>query len=170
MHCHKHNNNTIMLIDGGKAKRQPVIEFDVVSAIQKIIERDESKGEIYELGGSQVYTIKELMEFLGNNLNQRPFYINFTYDDFMRMYLSPNTNWEKAAHWYFIRPDYLCRQRFDNIIKPNKGVKTFDDLDIQPLSIHHYIQDVSNWMLEKASIEQFGRQSYEEINADDEGH
>lgn len=84
-----------MLIDGGKAKRQPVVDNDIVLAVNRIMQMEESKGQIYELGGSHVYTFKELMEFIGNNLNRRPFYIDYSYEDFMKLYLSPNSNWEK---------------------------------------------------------------------------
>jgi len=160
----------MILIDGGKAKRQPIVEYDVLSSVMKIIERDETRGEVYELGGSMVYNLKELFEFMGNNLNQRPFYIDYKYDDLMRMYLSPNTNWEKAAHWYFIRPDYLCRQRFDNVITPKPGIKTINDLDITPLAVHQYISHVANKMIQKVELESSAENTYEELNADDEGH
>ena len=160
----------MILIDQGKAQRQPVIEFDIVQAVQNILASQESIGQIYELGGSQVYTIKELLEFLGNNLQQRPFYIDFKYDDLMRMYLSPNTNWEKAAHWLLLRPEYLSRQRVDNIVIKKEGIKTFADLGITPLATHHYISDVANFMLQKLAIESIHRRSHEELDADDEGH
>lgn len=34
------------------------------------------------------------MEFLSNVLNHRPKYVKFTYDDFMKLYLAPNSHWE----------------------------------------------------------------------------
>jgi nucleoside-diphosphate-sugar epimerase len=170
MHCHNNNNNTMILVDGGKAKRQPVNDLDIVKAVTKIIGNEESKGQIYELGGSQVYTLKELFEFVGNNFSQRPFYINYSYDEFMRLYLAPNMNWEKAAHWLLIRPDYLTKQRIDNILTAKEGVKTFKDLDILPLATHHYLSDITNWLLQKVSIENETRRDWAEIDADDEGH
>lgn len=159
----------MMFIDGGKAKRQPVVEYDLVKAIEKIASTEESKGQIYELGGSSVYTIKELTEFFANNLNLRPFYVDYTYDELMRLYLSPNSNWEKAAHWMIVRPDYLTRLRSDNVLTKKEGVKTFEDLGIIPLATHHYISEICNWLIEKKAVERQHRYGWAEIDADDEG-
>lgn len=159
----------MMFIDGGKAKRQPVIEYDIVNAVRKIIVDEDTKGQIFELGGSQVYTIKELTEFFSNNLNLRPFYIDYSYDELMRTYLSPNSNWEKAAHWLIIRPDYLTRLRSDNILTKKEGVKTFEDLGIIPLATHHYISEICNWLIEKKAIENRSQFGWAQIDADDEG-
>ena len=160
----------MILIDGGKAKRQPVTKFDIVKGVEKIIADDMTKGQIYEMGGGSVYTLKELYEFMGNNLNYRPFYNDYSYDDLMRMYLGPNSNWEKSAHYFIIRPDCLTTQRMDNIIKPKEGIKTFDDLDILPGSIHHYIADICNWLLQKQATTNLATRDWAEIDADDEGH
>jgi NADH dehydrogenase (ubiquinone) 1 alpha subcomplex subunit 9 len=170
MHCLKHNDHNMMLIDGGKAKRQPIIEFDINQVLDNIIKMPETKGQTYEIGGPTVYTIKELFEFMANNLNRRITYTNFTYDDLMRTYLSPNTNWEKSAHWYIIRPDYLTRQRVDNVIVKREGVKTIEDLHIQPLAIHHYISDICNMLTEKVAPINQESLSYEELIAEEEGY
>ncbi len=170
MHCAFGNEKNILLIDNGKAKRQPIVEYDINQAIINILQTQESIGQTYELGGSQVYTLKELFEFLANNLFWRVSYTNFNYDDFMRMYLSPNSNWEKAAHWMISRPDYLTMQRVDNIITKKKGIKTMEDLHITPLATHHYLSDISNWMQEKSAPEHSERLSMEEMIADDDGH
>ena len=158
------------MIDGGNVKRQPIVEYDINQAILNILQTQESIGQTYELGGSQVYTLKELFEYLANNLRFRVTYSNYTYDDFMRLYLSPNSNWEKAANWMIARPDYLSRQRVDNIITKKEGIKTMEDLHIIPLATHHYISDIANWMEEKAAPERMDRMSFEEMDADDEGH
>jgi len=34
------------------------------------------------------------MEYFSNVLNHRPKFIKFTYDDFMKLHHSPNSNWE----------------------------------------------------------------------------
>ena len=166
----KHNESHMLLIDEGKAKRQPIVEFDINKAIFNILTMPETIGETYELGGPQVYTHKELFEFIGNNLGLRMTYSNFTYEEFMRLYYSPNINWEKAAHWAIVRPDYLASCRVDNIIKKREGVKTIEDLHILPLATHHYIADVANWFTDKKASENESVRSLEEQNADDDGH
>lgn len=160
----------MILVDGGKVKKQPVMDTDIVHAINRILTTEESKGQIYELGGGQVYTLKELLEFLGNNLQQRPFYIDYTYDELMRTALSPNSNFEKGAAWLLIRPDYINKQRIDNVITPKKGVKTFEDLDIMPVTAHQYIRMISNWLNEKIALETMHSRGLDEIEADHEGH
>jgi|JI10StandDraft_1071094.scaffolds.fasta_scaffold102972_3 hypothetical protein len=157
-----------MLIDGGKAKRQPVVDNDIVLAVNRILQMEESKGQIYELGGSHVYTFKELMEFIGNNLNRRPFYIDYSYEDFMKLYLSPNSNWEKAANWVKIRPDSLVQMRKDNLIIKKQGVKTFEDLNIIPLATHHTISDLCNWLIQKVTIESYDNRSIAELEGHDD--
>jgi hypothetical protein len=170
MHCAHGNEKHILLIDNGKAKRQPIVEYDINQAVVNILQTQESIGQTYELGGSQVYTLKELFEFMANNMFWRVTYSNFKYDDFMRMYLSPNNNWEKAANWMIARPDYLTMQRIDNVITKKDGIKTMDDLHIIPLATHHYISDIANFMAEKSAPENPQRLSIEEQDADDEGH
>lgn len=157
----------MILVDGGKALRQPVVDLDIATAIERILQTPESKGQIYELGGPSQYTLKELFEFMGNNLNHRPYFIDYSYDELMRMYLSPNTNWEKAAHYLIIRPDYLTRARQDNIITDKEGIKTFKDLDIMPLSTHHHIRTTCNYLLEKLNLQNITAKGWDEIDADD---
>lgn len=52
------------LVGGGKTRFQPVGVNDLAEAIVAVIERDESKGRIYELGGPNTYTFKELMQLM----------------------------------------------------------------------------------------------------------
>lgn len=52
-------------IGGGKTKFQPVYVDDVAKAVCAVLESDDTAGKIYELGGPNVYTFKELLEYLG---------------------------------------------------------------------------------------------------------
>jgi uncharacterized protein YbjT (DUF2867 family) len=52
------------LIGGGLTRFQPVYVGDVADAIMATLSRPEAKGQTYELGGPIVYTFKELMELL----------------------------------------------------------------------------------------------------------
>lgn len=88
------NNGHIYLLGDGESKRQPVLDYDVCLAVHNAIQMDETRGQIYELGGPHVYTHKELFEYLANNLNHRPKYISLKFKDFMELYLAPNSYWE----------------------------------------------------------------------------
>ena len=50
------------LIGGGETKFQPVFVGDVAEAIAKAVEGEARGGEIYELGGPEVKTFRELLE------------------------------------------------------------------------------------------------------------
>jgi hypothetical protein len=158
------------MFNEGRNYRQPIIDFDIVQAIHNIIGLNETKGQIFELGGPHKYTIKELMEYLSNTLVHRPRYINYSYEDFMRLHLSPNMNFEKAIHWLFARPDYSAEQSIDIVVNKREGIKTIEDLYIAPLAAHHYLNDISNFLPERLNVEMQEYRDYDEYDADDDGH
>jgi len=49
------------LIGGGFTKFQPVYVGDVAAAVVAVLDRPDSKGRTYALGGPQIYTFRELM-------------------------------------------------------------------------------------------------------------
>jgi NADH dehydrogenase len=52
------------LIGGGHTRFQPVFAGDVAEAIGKAVDGEARRGAIYELGGPDVFTFRELMEFI----------------------------------------------------------------------------------------------------------
>ncbi len=58
------------MVGGGKTLLQPVYVDDVASHIVGCINR-RSTGQIYELGGPQVYTFKQLMQFILNSIHKK---------------------------------------------------------------------------------------------------
>jgi NADH dehydrogenase len=52
------------LVGGGHTRFQPIFAGDVASAIVAAIEGHAKDGEIYEVGGPEVYSFKELMQFM----------------------------------------------------------------------------------------------------------
>jgi NADH dehydrogenase len=51
------------LLGGGETKMQPVYAGDVAEAITKVIGQG-TRGAVYELGGAQIYSFKELLQFM----------------------------------------------------------------------------------------------------------
>jgi uncharacterized protein YbjT (DUF2867 family) len=51
------------LIGGGRTRFQPVFVGDVAEAFDLLVERGIADGQIYEFGGPEIYTFKELMQF-----------------------------------------------------------------------------------------------------------
>jgi len=59
------------LIGGGHTRFQPVFVGDVASAIARTADGSGTPGTIYELGGPEVKTFKELMEFILTTIERR---------------------------------------------------------------------------------------------------
>jgi uncharacterized protein YbjT (DUF2867 family) len=59
------------LIGGGHTRFQPVFAGDVASAVAAAIEGRAKAGQIYELGGPQVKSFKELMQFMLTTIGRR---------------------------------------------------------------------------------------------------
>lgn len=170
MHCWSNNNGTVFMLDHGRTKRQPVLDLDVCVAVRNMLQLSESKGQIYELGGSHEYSLKELFEFLSNVMSHRPRYINYSYEDFMKLHLSPNWNFEKVINWLISRPDYLAELRTDILAKKRDGVKTFEDLHISPVATHQILTDLGQWIVERQNVEKEDRRDHDENYLDDDGH
>jgi uncharacterized protein YbjT (DUF2867 family) len=59
------------LVGGGHTRFQPVFAGDVAEAVAKAVDGATRPGSIYELGGPDVYTFKELMEFTLATIERR---------------------------------------------------------------------------------------------------
>jgi NADH dehydrogenase len=59
------------LIGGGRTRLQPVFVGDVAEAFARLIDRGVADGRIYELGGPEIYTFRELMRFTLRTIMRR---------------------------------------------------------------------------------------------------
>src|SRR5215475_6900880 len=59
------------LVGGGHTRFQPVFAGDVAEAITKAVGGETKPGSIYEIGGPEVFTFKELMEFTLATIERR---------------------------------------------------------------------------------------------------
>jgi len=67
------------LVGGGKTKFAPIYVGDVAKAIVKALEVNNSEPKIYELGGPENYSFKELMEILLREIKKKRFLIPITF-------------------------------------------------------------------------------------------
>lgn len=58
------------LIGGGKTRFQPVFVGDVAAAVAEALDRPDARGRTYELGGPQVYSFKQLLQFVTRESNR----------------------------------------------------------------------------------------------------
>ncbi len=59
------------LIGGGMTKFTPVFVGDVAEAVAKIIDSGEASGKTYELGGPEVFTFKQLLQFTLDTIGRK---------------------------------------------------------------------------------------------------
>ncbi len=113
------------LIGGGKTRFQPVYVGDVAEAALACLDRPESQGKTYELGGPTVYSFRELMELILKTIGRErvlmpvPWSIAGLQATFLGMLPKP-----------LLTRDQLAQLKTDNVVA--EGALTLADLDIAP--------------------------------------
>jgi NADH dehydrogenase len=113
------------LIDGGETRFQPVYVDDVAKAVVLGLSEKSTAGEIFELGGPDIYTFRELLQYLLDVLNRRRLLLN----------LPANIATIQARFMEFLPKPPLTRDQIallasDNVVSP--GAKGFAELGIEP--------------------------------------
>jgi len=118
----------IPLIGGGKTKFAPIYVGDVAKAIVKALESNNSTPKIYELGGPENYSFKELMEILLTEIKKKRFLISvpFGFAKFQSFFLQmfPNP---------LLTPDQVEILKYNNIVSGE--YPTLKDLGITGTAI-----------------------------------
>ena len=111
------------LVGGGKTKFAPIYVGDVAKAIVKALELNNSEPKIYELGGPENYSFKELMEILLREIKKKRFLIPipFGFAKFQSYFLQmlPNP---------LLTPDQVELLKYHNIVSGDHP--TLKDLGI----------------------------------------
>jgi len=126
----------IPLIGGGKTKFAPIYCVDVGKAIVKTLKLKNKMPKIYELGGPENYSFKELIEILLMEIKKKRLFINVPFNlakfqsFFLQMLPKP-----------ILTMDQVELLKYDNIISGN--YPTLKDLGIEGKTIqsilHQYI-------------------------------
>ncbi len=134
------------LIGGGKTKFQPIYVSDLCKVIVAIIEKEEINENIYELGGPQIFTFKELMEILLVHVKKKRLFISipFSFAKFQAKILQ-----------LFPKPllttDQVEILKYDNVVTNN--YPTIKDFKINPKTIDSILPNYI-WRFRKGG--QFG--------------
>ena len=120
------------LVGGGHTRMQPVFAGDVGEAIARAVDGDLKPGTIYELGGPDVRTFKELMEFVLATVERRrllvpvPFWLMKLQAAFLQYYPKPP-----------ITPDQVELLKRDNVVSDDarRDGRTLEGLGIVPESM-----------------------------------
>ena len=120
----------IPLFGNGATRLQPVYVEDVAEAVTCAIENVGSKGKIYELGGPQIYSYREVLEIIAGHLQRK------------RLFLPvPFMVWKTLAAALALLPhppltrDQVVLMRYDNVVTPHHA--TFRELGINPQALEH---------------------------------
>jgi uncharacterized protein YbjT (DUF2867 family) len=120
------------LVGGGRTRMQPVFAGDVAEAIAKAVDGDLKQSAIYEFGGPDVRTFKELMEYVLATIERRrplvpvPFALMKLKAQFLQFLPKPP-----------ITPDQVELLRSDNVVsdEARRDGRTLEGLGIVPESI-----------------------------------
>lgn len=117
------------LIGGGLTRFQPVFVGDVATAIADAVDGDARPGTVYELGGPEVRTFKELMQFVLTTIERKrllipiPFFVARMQAMFLQFMPKP-----------LLTPDQVELLRTDNIVSESAKAerRTLQGLGIDP--------------------------------------
>jgi len=121
------------LLRGGKTRFQPVFVEDVAEAVARCLARPETSGQIYELGGPAIYSLKDLFKLIlaetGRHRALLPLPGPIAALPALFLGLLPNPP---------LTLDQLAQLKRDNVVgagKDAKGAGTFTDLGIAPTAL-----------------------------------
>lgn len=116
------------LIGGGHTKFQPIYVSDLCKAIVAILDKEEIDENIYELGGAQIYTFKELMEILLKQIKKKRFLMSIPFS-----IAKFQANILQLLPKPLLTTDQVEMLKYDNVVSNNHP--TLKDLKINPQNL-----------------------------------
>jgi NADH dehydrogenase len=134
------------LVGGGHTRMQPVFAGDVAEGIAKAVDGDLKAGTTYEFGGPDVYTFKELMEFVLATVERRRLLLPIPFG-VMKVQAAVLQYLPKPP----ITPDQVELLRFDNIVSEDakRDGRRLEGIGIIPESIEAIVPTYL-WRFRKA--------------------
>jgi uncharacterized protein YbjT (DUF2867 family) len=120
------------LIGGGKTKFQPVFAGDVAEAIAKAVDGETKPGTIYELGGPEIFTFRELMEFVLATIERRRLLLSIPF--WLARLQGTVLQFAPGAP---LTPDQVTMLKRDNVVSAaaKAEARTLEGLAIAPRSV-----------------------------------
>ena len=118
----------VPLFGSGRTRLQPVFVDDVANAVSAALDRTDTKGKVYELGGPEIYTYRGLLQTLATYAHKK-----------RGFFPVPFLVWDMQAVLASLLPnppltrDQVALMRVDNVV----GAKAlgFTDLAIEPRAL-----------------------------------
>lgn len=122
------------LIGGGLTYFQPIYVGDIAKSIVAVLEKEKINNNIYELGGPQTFTFKELMKILLKQIKKKRFLvpIPFSFAKFQAQIL-------QLLPKPLLTTDQVEMLKYDNIV--SNHYPTLKDLKINPKTIESVLPD-----------------------------
>eukprot|EP01015_Nassula_variabilis_P007570 TRINITY_DN1580_c0_g1_i4.p1 TRINITY_DN1580_c0_g1~~TRINITY_DN1580_c0_g1_i4.p1 ORF type:complete len:390 (-),score=36.38 TRINITY_DN1580_c0_g1_i4:96-1265(-) len=117
--------NFTLVFDNCEAKRQPIYVGDIGLCVLNALKLPETAGRTYELGGPQVYTIRECMEIMYNIIGREPKLAYFQHD-------IARSIAKYLINWQFFNLDNIIKNTQDMIVSPD--ARKIDELCVTPVS------------------------------------
>lgn len=120
------------LIGGGVTKFQPVFVGDVAAAIQKAVDGWAKAGAVYELGGPEVRTFRELMELMLREIGSRKPLVSIPFG--LAGLMASLTQWIPGAP---LSRDQVEMLKSDNVVSEAAKAegRTLAGLDLTPTAL-----------------------------------
>ncbi|SKA08081.1 complex I NDUFA9 subunit family protein [Consotaella salsifontis] len=117
------------LIGGGETKFQPVYVADVAEAVARAMEGEVAGGRIYELGGPEVMTFRELMELMLKIICRKKRFVTLSYSTASSM-----GRLLQSIPGAPITEDQVKQLRYDNVVSEAAKAegRTFEAFGIEP--------------------------------------
>lgn len=129
-------------IDGANNKFQPVYVADVAAAVARTLGNEKAYGQVYELGGPEVYAFKDLLRYVGNEVMSPRALVYLP--SFAASLIGIAGDIQSGLHGMmsivpapFLTSDQVLMLQTDNIV--SKGAKGFRDLDIAPTAVESIV-------------------------------
>ena len=141
------------LVGGGTTQFQPVFVGDVAEAIARAVDGDARPGTVYELGGTEVRTFKELMAFVLETTERRRFLIPIPFAlarlQAMVLQFMPKP---------LLTPDQVELLKTDNVVSPAAATegRTLRGLGIEPTAMETIVPSYL-WRFRKTGQFRTGR-------------
>lgn len=130
------------LIGGGKTKFQPLWCADVAAAAVAALESDAARGKTYELGGPEVYTFKEVMEFILTTIRRKRILVPLPFPVASLMGLGGEISGMLPFVEPFLTRDQVKLLKQDNIVGiSGEEVGTLADLGIEPETVEAVVPE-----------------------------
>jgi len=127
----------VPLYDGGATKMQPVYVHDVVKAFVETLKFEESKGKLYEFGGPETYTVKELVALVEKTIREPSGSLNIP-SSVGKLLDSPRSALQAAIPFPIPTHTMLTSDHIDELesdLLVDESSLGFKDLGIQPQRI-----------------------------------